>query len=124
MPTSVRQSRLKLEIVEGIAIVHLLDRTILQVYGEHDDISQIREQLYSVVEDGRFIRMIINLGAVEFMSTYMIAVLIRLKSKVEEAGGRLVICRLSPANREAFRITRLDRIVSIYRDEHSALATF
>src|SRR5690349_8626760 len=97
------RNHLHVELIEGVAVVHFLDREIIDSFGERDDVWEVRGQLYSLVEEGGLVRLVLDFGPVEFMSTIMLGVLVKLRAKVEQAGGWMALCGLSPVNQQALR---------------------
>jgi len=47
-----------------------------------------------------------------------------LNKKVKDAAGQLKLCCLRPEIGEVFKITRLDRVFDIRKDEASGLSAF
>ena len=45
-------------------------------------------------------------------------------SKVQDAGGKLILCGIHPDIYEVFVITKLDRLFVVRRDEQEALQSF
>ena len=113
--------RLSVEFVDDFTIVEFLDDVISQVFCETDDVQAIGGQLDHIVESFRPKRLLLDFSRVEFMASFMQAYLLGLKKRLEEAGGRLVLCGLTEHVAQSFRITRLDREFEIHPDQPSAL---
>src|SRR5689334_4960447 len=81
---------------------------------------EVRDSLYSLVDQERHKSLLLNFENVPFFSSAPLGVLINLRKKVEEAGGQLKVCRLSPDLLELFRITKLDHFFAIHADQQDA----
>lgn len=66
--------------------------------------------------------LILNFGAVVYINSTGIALIVGLLARTRNAGRRLLACRLSPHYVEVFHITRLTDYISIYDDEAGAIA--
>jgi anti-anti-sigma factor len=123
--TQATRQHLQVEVVAGVAVVHFVDREIVESFGECNDAREVGEQLYSLVDDGGYRKLLLNFRDVEFLSTSLLGRLIGLKRKVERVKGRLILCGLDHSRvQEAFRITGLDRVFEIHDDEPDALDRF
>ena len=120
----IPREHLRLELIEGIAIVHFLDRELTEPYDSYDA-CEVGDQLASLVEDGGYTRLVLDFRDVEWVSSYILGRLVCLKKKVEKTGGQVVLCGMEfHLVREIFRITGLDRIFAIEADEQAALDVF
>ena len=66
--------------------------------------------------------IVVNLAAVPMMDSSGIGSLIRCHSAVSAAGGKLKIVAATNTVLQAFKVTRLDRVLELHTDEKSALA--
>jgi anti-anti-sigma factor len=55
----------------------------------------------------------LDLGAVEFLASMGLTMLIRLDGAVRAAGGRLTLVNPPPCVREVLAVTRLDRVLRV-----------
>jgi anti-sigma B factor antagonist len=103
-----------------ITIVRLLDRQI-----KDDSILQeIEDELFSLVEKDGKQRLVLNFAAVEFLSSTMLNILIKLDNRLRELGGKLRLCNIQGENNIPFKITRLDKKFEIRTTEGEALTAF
>lgn len=92
---------------------------------DDEDIQCLGRELFGLVDNQRFSRVVVNFDNVSYMSSAFLGKLITLDRKVKEAGSRgLLLCRVRPEVYEVFAITRMDRVVTIFQDEEEALAHF
>jgi anti-sigma B factor antagonist len=111
---------LRLESIDGITVVSFVDTKIVT----EENIQEVGEQLYSLVEDEGHNRLLLNFGNVQYLSSAALGKLINLKKKVGAVKGKLKLCCIHPDLLEVFRITRLDHFFEIYKEEQSALDKF
>jgi anti-anti-sigma factor len=81
-------------------------------------------QAYSVVDDARRSKVVLNLDGVEFLASVAIGKLITLMRKTRSAGGGLLLCNVGPTVLGVLHITKLSDILHIYADEREALRSF
>jgi anti-sigma B factor antagonist len=66
--------------------------------------------------------IVVNLAGVPMVDSSGIGSLIRCHSAVNAAGGKLMIVGATNTVMQAFKVTRLDRVLALHPDEKSALA--
>ena len=115
-------SRIKVSHKQGVCVVELLDENILKV--EEAIINEISKSLLLVAEENAPVQMLLSFTRVKYLSSHMLATLIRLNKRIIEGKGTLKLCGMKPAIYEMFIITKLNQILDIYDDEQSALQSF
>ncbi len=120
MSTQPRRRRLEVEDHGEVTVVNFIDRKIL----DEQNIAKIGEDLFSLVEELGRKKILLNFSNVEYLSSAALGKFISLNKKVQQAGGKLLMCNINPDIMEVFEITRLDRLFSIQRDEQTALEAF
>jgi len=108
--------RISVEYAENATIVTLVDEKIL----EEKDIRALQESIVSVIEQSERINLILDFCNVQFLSSAVLGLLIRISKKVYERDGQLRLCNIDPRIHEIFRITRLTKVFDIYQDVESA----
>lgn len=103
-------TRLKTTDFDGMKIVEFSDRKIL----DELCILEIQEELSRVVDQTPGIRLVLSFKNVEHLSSAALGMLITLRKKVEEGGGRLRLSDINPQIFEVFKITRLNKVFDIY----------
>ncbi len=81
----------------------------------------IRRSLYGAVESRDVPRVIVDLGAIDYITSTGIALLIGIKRRVESRGGKVVLCRLRDEVHELFRIMKLVQLFEIVAGEAEAI---
>ena len=74
----------------------------------------------SVVEQAENIYLILDFSNVQFLSSAVLGLLIRISKRIYEREGQLRLCNINPKIYEIFKITRLNKIFDIYQDIESA----
>lgn len=67
-------------------------------------------------------RLIVDLAAVEYVSSAGLRVFLMAAKKLQKSGGKLVICGMTPAVREVFDIAGFSRMLRIEADQEAARA--
>ena len=108
--------RISVEYAENATIITFVDEKIL----EERDIQTLQESIMSVIEQAERLNLVLDFCNVQFLSSAVLGLLIRVSKKVYERDGRLRLCNISPKIYEIFKITRLTKIFEIYQDVENA----
>src|ERR671922_473412 len=103
MSSQPRRRRLEAEEIGDVTVVSFMDRKIL----DEQNIQVIGEQLFSLVDESGRKKLLLNFANVEHLSSAALGKLITLNKKLQQAGGRLVLCNIRPEILEVFQITQL-----------------
>jgi anti-sigma B factor antagonist len=120
MSSVPRRRRLELDYFSDIAIVHFVDRKLL----DEQNLQIIGEQLFSLIDEEGWRKILLNFDNIEYISKDLLGKLITLNKKLQQAGGKLVLCAMDPQIYEIFEITRLDKLFKIVKDEQAGLVQF
>jgi anti-sigma B factor antagonist len=112
--------RISVEYAENATIVTFVDEKIL----EEMDIQALQASVMSVVEEAERINLVLDFCNVQFLSSAVLGLLMRISKKVYEKEGQLKLCNISPRIYEIFKITRLNKIFDICEDVDSAIESF
>jgi anti-sigma B factor antagonist len=115
-----RRQRIVVEDVGDIAVVQFVDKKIL----DEQNIQMIGDDLFRLVDELGRRKVLLNFSTVEFMSSAALGKLIRLHQRLVSIGGKLVLCNISKSIHEIFEITKLDKMLTIVKDEQTGLASF
>src|SRR6185437_11807104 len=115
-----RRRRLEVEDIGDIAVVNFVDKKIL----DEQNIQMIGDDLFRLVDELGRRKVLLNFGNVEFMSSAALGKLITLHRKLQAVQGKLVLCKIAKDILDVFKITKLDRILTITTDEQSGLQSF
>ncbi|MFN5497133.1 MAG: STAS domain-containing protein [bacterium] len=105
--------------IDGITRIDFVNRNILDELNIHE----INVQLMKVAESEFRPKIVIVFRNVEHLSSAAFGVLVALKSRMDSRDGQLRLCEIQPKIREAFAITKLDRILPIHDTYDAAVAS-
>jgi anti-sigma B factor antagonist len=85
-------------------------------------VDELRAKWMDAIADGSTRNIILNLEKVTMVDSSGIGTIIRCHSALAKNGGTMKIVGASHSIREAFKITRLDKVFEFHDSEESALA--
>ena len=91
-------------VIEFVDVEELYDENIVRDIGD---------QLVDLIESGHD-RIVIDLGAIRYMSSYMLGQLIRIQRKIDQTQGALRLRKLDPRVHDLFKICRLEQLFTIF----------
>jgi anti-sigma B factor antagonist len=99
--------------------------TVVMVSGEIDagNSAQLGEELDHLLTEG-IRKLVIDLGKVGFMNSSGLATLVRYYKRVRSNYGDISLAALQPRVRQAFQLTRLDRVFELQPDVAKAVQRF
>jgi anti-sigma B factor antagonist len=108
----------RVEEADDVRVVRLLDRAL------YDDriVREVADALLNLV--ARLPsppRLVLDLGAVDSVSSSMLGKLILLQRRVDAAGGQLRLCDVRPSILGVMQTTNLNRLFRIDHDRREAL---
>ena len=106
--------------IDGITRIDFVNRNILDELNIHE----INVQLMKIAESEFRPKIVIVFRNVEHLSSAAFGTLISLKGRVESRDGQLRLCEIQPRIREAFTITKLDRLFAIHDSFDAAVQSF
>ena len=104
----------------GVRLVQFSERKILDELA----ITEIGDELTQLVNSVDGIKLLLSFKNVEHLSSAALGVLITLNRKVAEKNGQLRLADISPQIFEVFKITRLNKLFTIFPTTQDALASF
>ncbi|MBU1260035.1 MAG: STAS domain-containing protein [Planctomycetes bacterium] len=107
--------RIGVYYAQNATVVTLTDEKIL----EDDDIKALEESIMPLIDGA--VNLVIDFSSVQFLSSAVLGLLIRISKKINEHKGKLKLCGISARIYEIFKITRLDEIFDIYDDAKKAM---
>ena len=112
--------RIDVKKVADVTIATTLDMKL------NDDllIQEWGDQLIALVGDSDCKKLLVSFERVLFMSSSALRALITLNKKIKEAKSALVLCGIDDNIMEAFRITRLDGVFTIKKNEDEGIQAF
>jgi anti-sigma B factor antagonist len=80
---------------------------------DEQQIRQLHDAFQEVMERNQSNRLILNFVNVQFMTSALLGLLVRIHKKVCELGGHLQLSNLDPNLRRVFEITQLTKVFDI-----------
>jgi anti-anti-sigma factor len=107
--------------VDGVAVVNFMETVSMF---ESDKVKGVSDELIDLLDSKRYTKILLNLSNAHFVSSAMLAHLVKLHRKLSEAKGKLRLCCLRPVIVDAFKVSNFDKIFEIFADENAALKKF
>ncbi len=114
------QSALLLQRMGDVRIVEFTESAIL----DQSKIDRIHQELQSVVEASGVPKIILSFENVQHISSAMLGVLMSLNKQIKAKDGELRLACISSSIMEVFKLTRLDKLLRIYRSTDQAMVKF
>lgn len=112
--------RVSIDYSPNATIVTLMDEKIL----EQEVIQSLEDSIMPLVSFASGINLLIDFSQVEFLSSSVLGLLIRISKRVYEFDGSMRLCGINPKIAQIFKITRLDEVFAIFDDCESAVQSF
>ena len=109
--------RISVDHTQGATVITLTDEKILQAA----DIIALEESIMPLIEAEESARIVIDFTNVQFLSSSVLGLLIRISKKIYEQNGQLRLFNINPKIFSIFKITRLDKIFDIYNNLSEAI---
>ncbi len=106
--------------VDGVTVATFKSRAVL-------DAGQVRDlgdDLYDLIDVEKAGKIVIDFSTVTALSSAALGVLITLRKKAEAQKAKVVLCGIQDDLRKLFKMTKLDRVFEIHKNEAEALDAF
>jgi anti-sigma B factor antagonist len=103
------QSKITTEYGTDFTFVTFEDEKIL----EEAQIRELQRSLEPVIEKNKDNQLVLNFANVNFMTSAMLGLLVRIHKRVNERGGRLELRNLDKNLYKLFQITQLTKVFNI-----------
>jgi anti-sigma B factor antagonist len=103
--------------VDGITVLSFLPGQIC----EWESVDRVDDVIAAI---GNSQRVIVNLSRLRSVSAAILGMLVRLHRRLVSAQAALKICGLRRESLEVFKMTKLDKVLSIHYNEQNALKSF
>ncbi len=101
----------------GVTVAFIEDTSLLDPVA----IESIRARLVQLVDEEDRRKLVVDFRRVQHLSSQMIGAVIELHKKSVAIKGKLVLCGMRDPVREGFKITKLDKLLTIVGDEKDAV---
>lgn len=119
-PRDPGRNDLEWEDADGVTVVRFKTKALR----DEAHIARLFGQLERLTTEGDRGRLLLDFGPTLVFASLAVAKLIALHKRLQARGGRLVLCRPTPAVREILGLMSLDRVFALYDTEQEALASF
>ena len=109
--------RISVDYAQDATVITLTDEKILQAA----DIIALEESIMPLIEAEDAVKIVIDFTNVQFLSSSVLGLLIRISKKIYEQSGQLRLCNINPKIFGIFKITRLDKVFDIYANLSEAI---
>ena len=93
----------------------------LSISGRLDAVSAVEaDKDFSNVIDAGHENLLVNLGSLDYISSAGLRVLLVVAKRIQQNGGKVVLCSLSPNVREVFEISGFSSIFNIFPTDDEA----
>lgn len=115
-----RESSVQIESLgsDGLAVATFTAPSLCEV----DKVTAVAEQLRSFVEQNNPRALIFDFSGVKFFSSQVLGLLLDIRGRLTESGGKTAISAIEPQLHRVFKITNLDKIFDFFPDRDSAAA--
>jgi anti-sigma B factor antagonist len=112
--------KIDIEEVSGVTVARFLEKKIL----DEANIDTLGQEMFALVdEDGRK-KIILDFSLVEYLSSAALGKLITMHKKVATAKGTLALCNIQKDIMDVFKITQLNKVLTLCKDLDDALSKF
>ena len=87
-------------------------------------LDELRVELLRLINDRQGLDLLLHFGTVEFMSSAVLGLLGQIHRKMGTLKGKLKMCNIHPQIYEVFKLTNLNKLFAIHKDEAEALSKF
>jgi anti-anti-sigma factor len=101
-----------------VTIVGFDESVILDTY----HIDQVSKQLFGLIDDQNSRRIVLDFATIKMLSSQTLGVLIKMKRKLDELGGKMVISGIDPRLYRVFKVTNLQSIFEFFENNSAAVA--
>jgi anti-sigma B factor antagonist len=112
---------LSVKEVDGVAVITFLESASMI---EGEKVESLSKELFGLIEAKKFKKVLLNLYNAGYMSSAMLAQLVRLHRKMQDLKGKVRLCCLRPPVMDAFKVSQFDRLFEIFPDEPAAIKKF
>ncbi|MFW5781846.1 MAG: STAS domain-containing protein [Candidatus Muiribacteriaceae bacterium] len=88
---------------------------------EETDSSFLRETIKEKLDEENKTDLIVNLSKLEYLNSTSLNVFVQVYSECLKSGVKIMFSDLSPSVKNLFKMTSLDVIVPVYRDNDEAM---
>lgn len=108
--------------VIAIDAVNVIELSLPQIL-DSDEFDRLNDKILNALGGKAGARWVIDLAEVSYLGSSALGLMVNIRQRVKQAGGRLVLCGLSQRLLEIFHTCCLERLFTIVRDREEAIRT-
>ena len=113
-------STLVVHRMADVHVIEFIDRSIL----EQRSIDRVERDLTRLAEEAGWPRFVISFSGVGSIASSVLGMLMSVNKKITSLKGEMRLSNVDPRILEVFQLTRLDKVLKIYRTTPDALKGF
>jgi anti-sigma B factor antagonist len=113
--TALKSKEIDGVLVVGFSSGKLLDEPVIQ---------QVGKELADIVSQASDQKILLSFHGVNYMSSAMLGRLVMFLKKCQQQDVQLKVCSIDADIAEIFKITKLNKMFDIYKNEQKALDAF
>lgn len=106
---------IELEVKHDILLVRLRGEL------DHHTAEELRIKLTETIENQKIMHIVLNLENLAFMDSSGLGVILGRYKQINNHGGKMVVCSISPAVKRLFEMSGLFKIIRLEQNEQFAL---
>ncbi len=99
----------------------VIARFVVANLNDEENIDQLGQELFTLVDQYGFLKVALNLGVVEYVTSSVLGKFITLHRKLHRVDGKLVICGLQKIVADVMRTSKLSQYFNVADDEAGAI---
>ena len=108
------------QIEDGILTIYIADARLL----DEAHINKVSDAILKLINKTSEEKIVLDFRKVEFMSSSMLGKLVQIQKKCKDFKVQLRLAAIHPEIQKVFKITRLDKLFDIRKDEDAARTSF
>lgn len=105
---------------DGILTINVRDPRMV----EESVLEELEKSILELIDKSSEEQIILDFAKVNFMSSSMLGKLVKIQKKCKQFKVKLKLSSIAPEIRQVFKITKLDKLFDIEKDEAAARKAF
>lgn len=114
------ESQLTVTQQDGVSLVCFREASVLDAY----HVGQVSKDLYALIEKQGLRKLVLDLSSIKMLSSQTLGVLLNMRQKLDQLGGKMVLSGIDPRLYRVFKITHLKDLFEFYETNEEAIASF
>jgi len=114
------ESQLTVTQQDGVSLVNFREASVLDAY----HVGLVSKDLYALIEKQGLRKLVLDLSSIKMLSSQTLGVLLNMRQKLDQLGGKMVLSGIDPRLYRVFKITHLKDLFEFYETNEEAIASF